>query len=75
LAQQKIFLHNSKINVMNINKLFQMYYIVKIHTCISGLELVDKVNGTVGLATPSRTGAIKLSAVSHNSSIEIFIND
>lgn len=44
-----------------------------IHTCISGLELVDKVNGAVGLATPRRTGAIKLSAVSHNSSIDSFI--
>lgn len=46
-----------------------------IHTCISGLELVDKVNGAVGLATPRRTGAIKLSAVSHNSSIDNFIID
>lgn len=34
----------------------------------------DITNGAVGLTTPIRTGAIKASAVSINSSIEIFIS-
>lgn len=36
---------------------------------------VARVKGGVGLDTPSRTGAIKLSAVSHNSSTDIFKRD
>lgn len=36
---------------------------------------VAKENGAVGLATPNLTGAIKESAVSHNSSMDSFDKD
>lgn len=34
---------------------------------------LESVNGAVGRATPKRTGEIKLSAISHNSSTASFI--
>lgn len=46
----------------------KVYYI----TFKISLGDVASEKGTVGLATPNLTGAIKESAVSHNSSIAIF---
>lgn len=43
-------------------------------TLMTSIVVLESVKGAVGLATPSLTGAIKLSAVSHNSSTAILIS-